>query len=266
MIAMERDVAEGSGFVSLCYVRSIRRGFEVYRQVCSTCHSMQYKSYRQLVGVSHTEEQAKAIARSVEVKDGPNEQGEMFTRPGKLFDHFPSPYPNEEYAAFINGGAIPPDLTLVVLGRPGGEDYVFSLLNGYKPAPAGLSLRDGLHYNIYFPGNAISMAKPLTDGQVEWEDDTPATETQMAKDVTTFLSWAAQPEHDERKLSGAKFVTAMGQRNKTQTCRMPRAKVPMLTLIFDSVLFVCSPCCCSVWLQEAFLLERDQESEDHVPA
>jgi ubiquinol-cytochrome c reductase cytochrome c1 subunit len=170
---------------------------------------MQYKSYRQLVGVSHTEEQAKAIARSVEVKDGPNDQGEMFTRPGKLFDHFPSPYPNEEYAAFINGGAIPPDLTLVVLGRPGGEDYVFSLLNGYKEPPAGLTLREGLAYNIYFPGNAISMAKPLTDGQVEWEDDTPATETQMAKDVTTFLSWAAQPEHDERKLLGAKLVLAM---------------------------------------------------------
>ncbi len=170
---------------------------------------MQYKSYRQLIGVSHTEEQAKAIARSVEVKDGPNDEGEMFTRPGKLFDHFPSPYPNEEYARFINGGAIPPDLTLVVLGRPGGEDYVFSLLNGYKPAPAGLTLRDGLHYNIYFPGNAISMAKPLTDGQVEWEDDTHATETQMAKDVTTFLSWAAQPEHDARKMTGSKLVVAM---------------------------------------------------------
>jgi len=198
-----------NGFFDSFDHASIRRGFEVYRQVCSTCHSMQYKSYRQLIGVSHTEEQAKAIARSVEVKDGPNDEGEMFTRPGKLFDHFPSPYPNAEYARMINGGAVPPDLTLVVLGRPGGEDYVFSLLNGYKDAPAGLALRDGLHYNVYFPGNAISMAKPLTDGQVEWEDDTPATETQMAKDVTTFLSWAAQPEHDQRKLAGAKLIVGV---------------------------------------------------------
>jgi ubiquinol-cytochrome c reductase cytochrome c1 subunit len=189
---------------------SIRRGFEVYRQVCSTCHSMKYKAYRQLVGVSHTEEQAKAIARSITVKDGPNEEGEMFERPGKLFDHFPSPYPNDEYAAFINGGAIPPDLSLIVLGRPGGEDYVFSLLNGYHPEPAGVTLRQGLNYNVYFPGGAISMAKPLNDGQVEWEDGTPATETQMAKDVVTFLSWAAQPEHDDRKLLGAKFVLGVG--------------------------------------------------------
>lgn len=196
-----------NGFFDSFDHASIRRGFEVYRQVCSTCHSLQYRAYRHLVGVSHTEEQAKALARSVEVKDGPNDEGEMFTRPGKLFDHFPSPYPNEEYARFINGGAVPPDLSLVVLGRPGGEDYVFSLLNGYKEAPAGLTLREGLHYNVYFPGNAISMAKPLNDGQVEWEDDTPATETQMAKDVVTFLSWAAQPEHDERKLLGAKIVT-----------------------------------------------------------
>ena len=167
---------------------------------------MQYKSYRQLVGVSHTEEQAKAIARTVEVNAEPDDNGDVLKRPGKLFDRFPSPYPNEEYARMINGGAIPPDLTLVVLGRPGGEDYVFSLLNGYKPQPAGVTLRDGLHYNVYFPGNAISMAKPLVDGQVEYEDDTPATETQMAKDVVTFLSWASQPEHDERKLLGAKFV------------------------------------------------------------
>jgi ubiquinol-cytochrome c reductase cytochrome c1 subunit len=171
---------------------------------------MQYKSYRQLVGVSHTEEQAKAIARTVEVNAEPDENGEVLKRPGKLFDRFPSPYPNEEYARMINGGAIPPDLTLMVLGRPGGEDYVFSLLNGYKPAPAGLTLRDGLHFNTYFPGYAISMAKPLTDGQVEWEDDTPATETQMAKDVATFLSWASQPEHDDRKLLGAKWVFGVG--------------------------------------------------------
>lgn len=171
---------------------------------------MQYRSYRQLVGVSHTEEQAKAIARTIEVDAEPNDNGDVVKRPGKLFDRFPSPYPNEEYARMINGGAVPPDLTLMVLGRPGGEDYVFSLLNGYKPSPAGLTLRDGLHFNTYFPGYAISMAKPLSDGQVEWEDDTPATETQMAKDVTTFLSWAAQPDHDDRKMLGWKWIIGAG--------------------------------------------------------
>lgn len=178
--------------------------------MCSTCHSLQYRAYRQLVGVTHTEEQAKALARTIEVTDGPNDEGEMFQRPGKLFDHFPSPYPNEEYARFINGGAVPPDLSLVVLGRPGGEDYVFSLLNGYKEPPAGLALREGLAYNVYFPGNAISMQKPLNDGQVEYEDDTPATESQMAKDVATFLTWASSPEQDKRKLDGAKLVCGVG--------------------------------------------------------
>lgn len=197
------------GYFSALDTASLRRGFEVYRQVCSTCHSMQYKAYRHLVGVTHTEEQAKALARSIEVTDGPNDQGEMFQRPGKLFDHFPAPYPNEEYARFINNGAIPPDLSLIVLGRHHGEDYVFSVLTGYHDTPAGLTLRDGLHYNVYFPGNAIGMAKPIADGIVEYEDGTPATESQMAKDVSTFLTWCSMPEHDERKKSGVKLVLGL---------------------------------------------------------
>jgi ubiquinol-cytochrome c reductase cytochrome c1 subunit len=194
----------------LC-VFSLRRGFEVYRQVCSSCHSLQYRCYRHLVGVSHTEEQAKALAASVQVKDGPNDAGEYFMRPGKLFDAFPSPYANEEMARSMNGGAAPPDLSLMVLARPGGEDYVMALLNGYQEPPAGLTLRDGLNYNVYFPGNAISMAKPLNDGAVEYEDGTPATVTQMAKDVVTFLTWTASPELDERKKDGMKMLTALGK-------------------------------------------------------
>ena len=134
----------------------------------------------------------------------------MFQRPGKLFDKFPKPYPNEEFARYINGGAIPPDLSLMVLARHGGEDYVFSILTGYKPAPAGVQLRSGLNYNVYFPGNAISMAPPLSDGQIDNEDGTPATVTQMAKDVVTFLSWCAMPEHDSRKKLGAKAVVGIG--------------------------------------------------------
>jgi len=193
-----------SGFDSA----ALRRGFEVYRQVCSTCHSLEHKSYRELVGVTHTEEHAKAIARSIEVTDGPNDQGEMFQRPGKLFDRIPKPYPNEEYGRFINNGAYPPDLSLIVLGRHYGEDYVFSILTGYHDAPDGVALREGLHYNVYFPGNAIAMAKPLSDGIVEFEDDTPSTESQAAKDVVTFLSWCAQPEYDERKRNGMKIACA----------------------------------------------------------
>jgi len=161
------------------------------------------------LGVTHTEEQAKALARSVEVQDGPNAEGEMFIRPGKLFDHFPSPYPNEEYARYINNGAVPPDLSLIVLGRHGGEDYVFNLLTGYHEPPEGIALRDGLHYNTYYPGNAIAMAKPISDGIVEYEDGTLATESQMAKDVSTFLTWCSSPEQDERKKNGVQLGVAL---------------------------------------------------------
>lgn len=194
------------GLFSAYDTASLRRGFEVYRQVCSTCHSMDFVHYRNLVGVTHTEEQAKALAQSVEVTDGPNDEGEMFKRPGKLSDPLPRPYPNDEYARFINGGALPPDLSLIIKARHHREDYVFALLTGYRESPAGISLRSGLHYNPYFQGGAIAMAKALNDGQMEYEDGTPATESQMAKDVSTFLAWCSEPEHDERKLQGAKVI------------------------------------------------------------
>jgi ubiquinol-cytochrome c reductase cytochrome c1 subunit len=187
---------------------SIRRGFEVYRQVCSSCHSLKHRAYRQLVGVSHTEEQAKMIAATVEVADI-DDKGEPIMRPGKLFDYFPSPYANDAAAAAANGGAIPPDLSVIVGARHHGEDYIYSLLNGYREPPAGLELREGLHYNVYFPGNAIGMAKPLVDEQVEFEDGTPATVSQMAKDVVTFLTWSTHPDFDERKLTGVKGMAAL---------------------------------------------------------
>ena len=138
--------------------------------------------------------------------DGPNDQGEMFARAGKLSDKLPSPYPNEAAARYSNGGAYPPDLSLITKARHDGTNYVFSLLLGYREPPAGVTVREGLHYNPYFPGGAIAMPKMLVDGGVEYEDGTPATESQMAKDVSTFLSWAAEPEHDERKLMGVKFM------------------------------------------------------------
>ncbi|XP_044065819.1 cytochrome c1, heme protein, mitochondrial [Siniperca chuatsi] len=185
---------------------SIRRGYQVYKQVCSACHSMEYLAFRNLVGVSHTEAEVKTIAEEVEVVDGPDENGEMFTRPGKLSDYFPKPYPNPEAARAANNGALPPDLSYIVNARHGGEDYVFSLLTGYCEPPAGVMVREGLYYNPYFPGQAIGMAPPIYNEVLEFEDGTPATMSQVAKDVCTFLRWAAEPEHDQRKRMGLKLL------------------------------------------------------------
>lgn len=195
------------GYFSAFDTNALRRGYEVYRQVCSTCHSMDTLAYRNLVGVTHTEDQAKMIAASVEVKDGPNDEGEMFTRPGVLADRFVRPYDNDEMARFVNGGALPPDFSQLAKARHGGEDYIFSLLTGYREPPAGVQVRQGLYYNTYFPGGAIAMAPPLNDGQIENEDGTPATVSQMAKDVATFMAWASEPETDERKKAGVKWIT-----------------------------------------------------------
>jgi len=185
---------------------SIRRGYQVYREVCAACHSLDRIAWRNLVGVSHTADETRAMAEEVEYTDGPNAEGEMFQRPGKLADYMPPPYANEEAARAGNAGALPPDLSLIVKARHGGADYIFSLLTGYIDPPAGVEIRDGMNYNPYFPGGAISMARVLFDGLVEYDDGTPATASQMAKDVVTFLSWAAEPEHDERKKIGIKAV------------------------------------------------------------
>jgi len=178
---------------------SIRRGYEVYKQVCAACHSMKYTHYRQLVNVSHTEEEAKAEAAEAEYKDGPNDAGEMYTRSGKLSDPFPSPYPNDEAAKSANNGALPPDLSLIALARNGGIDYIFALLTGYVDPPAGVEVKEGLHYNPYFPNSWIGMAKALYDEVIEYSDGTPATTSQLAKDVATFLNWSSEKQHDDRK-------------------------------------------------------------------
>ncbi|KAG2174554.1 hypothetical protein INT44_006817, partial [Umbelopsis vinacea] len=185
-------------------IHSIRRGYQVYREVCSACHSLDRIAWRNLIDVSHSDEEVKAMAEEVEYEDGPDDEGEMFQRPGKPSDYMPKPYPNEEAARAGNAGALPPDLSLIVKARHGGADYVFALLTGYVDAPAGVEVREGLNYNPYFPGGAIAMARVLFDGLVEYEDGTPATASQMARDVTTFLAWAAEPEHDDRKKMGMK--------------------------------------------------------------
>lgn len=178
---------------------SIRRGYEVYKQVCAACHSMKFTYYRHLVGVSHTEDEAKAEAAEVQVTDGPNEEGNMYQRPGKLSDRFPSPYPNDEAAKIANNGAIPPDLSLITMARNGGADYIFSLLTGYHEAPSGVEPKEGLHYNPYFPNGWIGMAKALYDDIIEYSDGTPASLSQLAKDVSTFLAWSSEKSHDDKK-------------------------------------------------------------------
>ncbi|XP_063525365.1 uncharacterized protein LOC129042180 isoform X2 [Pongo pygmaeus] len=171
---------------------------------------MDFVAYRHLVGVCYTEDEAKELAAEVEVQDGPNENGEMFMRPGKLFDYFPKPYPNSEAARAANNGALPPDLSYIVRARHGGEDYIFSLLTGYCEPPTGVSLREGLYFNPYFPGQAIAMAPPIYTDVLEFDDGTPATMSQIAKDVCTFLRWASEPEHDHRKRMGLK-VKGLGE-------------------------------------------------------
>ena len=188
---------------------ALQRGYQVYTEVCSSCHSMKYVSYRNLAekgGPEFTEAQAKAIAASFEVKDGPNADGEMFTRPGKLSDKFVMPYENVKAAQASNGGAYPPDMSVLVKARGGGVDYIYSLLQGYDDPPAGFILDDGVYYNKYMYGNKIKMSNQLSDGLVEYADGTNATVEQMSKDVTTFLMWTAEPHLEARHQMGFKAI------------------------------------------------------------
>lgn len=187
--------------------QSIRRGYQVYREVCSTCHSLNLVTWRQLVGVSHTASEVREMAAEFEYEDEPDDEGNPRQRPGKLADRLPAPYPNEQAARASNQGSLPPDLSLMTRARHNGTNYVFSLLTGYpEEAPAGVQLAPGLNYNPYFPGGGIGMARVLFDELVEYEDGTPATTSQMAKDVVTFLNWSASPEMDDRKRMGLKAL------------------------------------------------------------
>jgi len=189
---------------------AVRRGYQVYREVCASCHSVQRIHFRELEGVTHTRKELEEMAADVDVVDGPNDEGEMFERPGKLSDPLPRPYANDAAARHANGGALPPDLSLMAKARHGGVDYIFALLTGYQDAPTGKVMLPGLYYNPYFSGGAIAMPPPLMDGSVDYEDGTPATLSQCAKDVSIFLNWAAEPEHDERKKQGFKYMVCLG--------------------------------------------------------
>ncbi len=188
---------------------ALQRGYQVYSEVCASCHSMRLLSYRNLGeegGPEFSLEQVKAIAANFEVEDGPNEEGEMFTRPARPSDRFVSPYPNIQAATAANGGAYPPDMSVLVKSRKGGADYIYSILMGYEEPPSNIKLDEGVYYNKYMEGKKIKMSNPLSDGIVTYADGTNSTEAQMARDVTTFLTWSAEPTLEARHKMGVKVI------------------------------------------------------------
>jgi len=184
----------------------LQRGLQVYREVCSACHSLRFIAFRNLTDLGYSPEQVKVLAAEYTIEDGPNDEGEMFTRPGKPADYFPRPFPNVEAAKFANNGAAPPDLSLITKARHEGTAYVYSLLTGYEDAPAGVAVAPGQYYNPYFPGGVLSMAPPLMDDFLTFADGTPATKEQAAKDIAAFLTWAAEPRMEERKVLGTAVI------------------------------------------------------------
>lgn len=185
---------------------SLQRGLMVYRQVCAACHSLKRVAYRNLEALGYTEDQTKAIAAEYTVMDGPNDDGEMFERPARPSDRFKSPFANDKAAMAANGGALPPDLSLITKARHGGGDYVFSILTHYGPAPEHHEVPEGKYYNSAMAGGVIAMPPPLTAGGVAYEDGSPQTVEQYAKDVASFLTWAAEPEMEQRKQMGVKVI------------------------------------------------------------
>ncbi len=185
----------------------LQRGFQVYREVCSSCHSIQYVAFRNLLDLGFSADEIKALAAEYSVMDGPNDDGEMFERAAIPADRYPLAFPNEQAARAANNGAYPPDLSLMTKARKGGPDYNFALMIGYpEEPPADVELMDGMYYNAYFPGHQIAMPAPLSEDLVEYADGTPATVEQMAEDVTAFLMWTAEPNLETRKSMGVTVV------------------------------------------------------------
>lgn len=208
----------------------LQRGFKVVKEVCASCHSMNLVRFRNLAqpgGPEFTASQVAALAATYQIKDGPNDAGEMFERPGRAADRFPAPFPNEQAARGANGGAYPPDLSVLAKARTyergfpwfvfdiftqyqeQGPDYITALLMGYKdPPPDGITLMPGQYYNTYMPGHLIAMPKPLSDGQIEFPKGAdgkpvvPETVEQYARDVSAFLVWTAEPHLEARKRIG----------------------------------------------------------------
>jgi ubiquinol-cytochrome c reductase cytochrome c1 subunit len=181
---------------------ALLRGYQVYTEVCSFCHGVEFIAFRNLTEIGLTDDQAKAAAEAAQIEDGPDADGLMFMRAGRLSDRLPSPFPNSNAARAANGGALPPDLSLMTKARPFGPDYVFALLTGYKEPPEDVELAPGMNYNPFFSGQQIAMFEPLFEGAVAYEDGTEATIEQMAEDITQFLMWTAEPKLEDRKRMG----------------------------------------------------------------
>lgn len=186
--------------------QAAQRGFQVYKEACAACHSLSRISYRSLAEIGFSDAEVKEIAKQYTVLDGPNDEGDMFERAAIPSDHFAPPFKNEAAARAANGGAYPPDLSLIVKARLDGANYVYSILTGYEDPPEGFTMMDGLYYNKYFPGHQIAMPSPLTDQLVDYQDRTSSTVDQMSLDVVNFLQWAAEPEMEKRKSLGLKVV------------------------------------------------------------
>jgi ubiquinol-cytochrome c reductase cytochrome c1 subunit len=179
-----------------------RRGFQVYSETCANCHAMQYLHYRDLAGLDFSPAEITTIASAVSVPSGVDAQGAPVARPATPASMFRAPFPSDDAARAAFNGALPPDLSLSVDSFAGGPDYVYALLTGYGEPPAGAKLADGMSFNAYFAGHQIAMPPPLAEGQIAYADKTPSTVAQNARDVVTFLSWAANPEMDQRKRLG----------------------------------------------------------------
>ncbi len=183
-----------------------QRGYKIYKEVCSTCHSLNLVSYRNLTEIGFSEAEVKALAAQHQVRDGPNDEGEMFNRPGNPADHFIDPFANEKAARAANNGAYPPNLSLIIKAREDGANYVYSLLTGYQTPPKNVTVPDGMYYNPYFPNHNIAMPPPLSDGLVTFDDGSASNIDALARDIVIFLQWAAEPDMEKRKRMGIKTV------------------------------------------------------------
>jgi ubiquinol-cytochrome c reductase cytochrome c1 subunit len=212
-IVIPREEWSFDGFFGKFDQAQLKRGFQVYHDVCSACHSMNLVSYRNLTQIGFSDDEVKNIAAAVQVTDGPNDAGEMFERAGKPSDAFKAPFANDQAARAANNGALPPDMSLLARSRAGkgftgyeGADYIHAILNGYKEPPADFKLGDGMNYNEYFHGHQIAMPQPLTDGAVTFADGASNTLEDESKDVAAFLTWAGEPNLESRHLTGLKAM------------------------------------------------------------
>lgn len=185
---------------------SMQRGLQIYKEVCSGCHSLNLIYYRNLADLGYAPAQIKAFAAEGDVQDGPNNEGVMYDRPALPSDRFVKPFPNDNAARAGNNGALPPDLSLMVEARVGGPNYLYALLTGYADAPEGVTIMEGMNYNKVFSGHQIAMAAPLSEDGVEFTDGTKATVDQQAQDIVTFLAWASEPNMEQRKQMGLKVM------------------------------------------------------------